>query len=240
MESENNKLLFDIMTDHSSVPNILLDSYREMGLSEEETLFLIILLRLKNKKTALTLKSVIKESVYNESEIMILLAPLIDKGFLSLADGNEIVLDGLLDKFIEVKDWNTFKTEQKIPKERKNSREDKSFSELYQCFEDEMGRPLSPIEGEQIRYWYKSQTLPAEIIKKALERAVLMGKYNFRYIDAILSEWSRQGVRSLSDIERVENKYNNGRQKNSNTASSSRIFRGEQKPGNSDDADIVL
>ena len=241
MESDNNKLLFNILTDQSSVPNVLLDSYKEMGLSSDETLFLVILLRLKSKKIVMNFKNIAKGSVYTEGEIMEFLAPLIDKGFLSLKNGDEIVLDGLIEKFMEAKDWNTFKEEQKVPKGRKTVKEDKSFSELYHCFEQEMGRPLSPMEGERISYWYKSLKLPAELIKEALQRAVLYGKFNLRYIDSILDSWSRQGICSLQDLERIESQQKNVRTNtHNNSAPKNRIFRGEQNTNDPDEPDIVL
>lgn len=241
METDNNKLLFNILTDQTSIPNILLDYYKEMGLSSDETLFLVVLLRLKSKYNVLTLKNIVKSSVYSENEIMSFLAPLIDKGFLSLNNGDEVVLDGLMEKFIEVKDWNTIKTEQKIPKAPKNGREDKSFKELYHCFEQEMGRPLSPIEGERIRYWYKNQKFPEELIKKALELAVLYGKFNFRYIDSILESWSRQGIKSLYDLEKMESQQKNLKTtQRGNNSRNNRIFRGEQNMNDPDEVDIVL
>lgn len=241
METDNSKLLFNILTDQCSVPNILLDSYKAMGLSADETLFLMVLLRLKSKRIVMNFKNIAKGSAYTEKEIMSFLAPLIDKGFLSLNNGDEVVLDGLIEKFIEAKEMNTIKEEQGLPKVRKNAKEDKSFSELYHCFEQEMGRPLSPMEGERISYWYKKLKLPAELIKEALQRAVLYGKFNLRYIDSILDSWSRQGIRSLTDLERMESQQKPARQnQHNNIAPKNRIFRGEQSVNDPDEPDIVL
>ena len=204
MTPENKKYFMNILTDTVAVPNTLLDHYRELGLTEEETLFLIVLLRLNRKKNQMTFKSVARDSVYSESEVTSLVPVLIDKGFLSFNDGGAILFDGLVEKLLEVQSWQAVKQEQKIYKEKKALKEDKTFAALYQCFEQEMGRPLSPIEGEQITYLYKNLQLPAELIKEGLTRAVLLGKYNFRYVDAILSSWQKQGIHSLAELKHKE------------------------------------
>lgn len=238
METNNKNPYLDIVTQNTVVPNALLDYYRDLGLSVEETLFLIVLLRLKNIKAVISVKAIVKETFYTENEAMGFICPLIDRGFLSLDGDGGVVLDGLFDKMIEARSWSVLKTEQKIRKERKHSKEDKAFSELYHCFEEEMGRPLSPIEGEQITYWYKNQKIPAELIKLGLKRAVLLGKYNFRYVDAILTSWNKEGVHTVEDVERMEAKQKTARPGNTPTQSH-RIFRGEQKL-DPDEPDIVL
>ncbi|MGI5873169.1 MAG: DnaD domain-containing protein [Bacillota bacterium] len=229
MNAENKKIFLNILTDGSSVPNTLLDHYRDMGLTEAETLFLIVLLRLKNKKSVLTFKNTARESVYSEEEVMTLVPVLIDKGFLSLSGEGDILLDGLVEKFLEVHSWEAVKAEQKIRKERKTSRVDQAFADLYQRFEEEMGRPLSPIEGEQISYWYKKRKIPAELIKAGLTRAVLLGKYNLRYIEAILDSWQRQGIRTCAELEAMEKAEKERRGGRTAPNGGQRSFRGEQK-----------
>lgn len=236
MEINNKNPYLDIVTQNTVIPNALLDYYQELGLSAEETLFFIILLRLKNTKAVISVKTIVRETIYTENQTMGFICPLIDRGFLSLDSDGSVVLDGLFEKMIEARSWNALKTEQKIRKERKHSKEDKAFSELYRCFEEEMGRPLSPMEGEQITYWYKNH--PAELIKLSLQRAVLIGKYNFRYVDAILTTWSKEGLQTVEDVERLEAKQKNARSAKV-SPQSHRIFRGEQK-SDPDEPDIVL
>lgn len=227
MNSENKKVLMHILTDTSSIPNTLLDHYRELGLNAEETLFLIVLLRLQRKRPLLTFRIVAKESVYSEKEVKEFVPILIDRGFLSLGNEGEIILDGIIEKFLEVQNWQAKKAEQKIPKEHKSSREDKAFSTLYHCFEQEMGRPLSPMEGEQITYWYKILKIPAELIEEGLRRAVLKGVCNFRYIGAILTSWNDRGMTSLDEVEKAE-RTQKSKPVEAAPRNSRRIFRGEQ------------
>ena len=225
MNEENKKNWMRLLTDNSSVPNVLLDHYREMGLSAEETLFLIVLLRLQQKRSSLTFRVVARESVYTEKEVMAYVPILLDTGFLSLGNEREIHIDGLVEKFLEVCSWQAIKAEQKIRKDQKSTKEDKTFADLYACFEQEMGRLLSPMEGEQITYWYKNQSISPEVIKEGLRRAVLLNKNNFRYIDAILRSWKDRGIQSLADLEKAEREQ---KKQAPEKSGGHRIFRGEQ------------
>lgn len=233
MKLEISKMTLDMLSDSTVVPNVLLDHYRELGLDETETLFLIVLLRLKARKGVLSFKNAARESSYTEKEVKETAANLIDKGFLSLNCEGYIELDGLIDKFVEVWNIRAIKSEQKIKKEKQAIREDKVFSALYLRFEQEMGRPLSPIEGEQISYWYHNQNIPAQMIEEGLKRAVLLGKYNFRYIEAMLCSWQKQGINTVPDLEKADRNRKptakTGGKKNE------RIFRNGQEEIYSDD-----
>lgn len=75
----------------------------------------------------------------------------------------------------------------------------------YKSFEKEFGRPLSPIETEKITQWI-GQAGP-ELVHEALKRAVLNGKWNFRYIDTILLEWRKNNLNSISSIKEHDKQY---------------------------------
>jgi DNA replication protein len=73
----------------------------------------------------------------------------------------------------------------------------KEEQDLYTCFEQEFGRPLSPLECETLAIWIDQDHHDPTIIKAALREAVISGKMNFRYIDRILFEWKKQGIETL-------------------------------------------
>lgn len=70
--------------------------------------------------------------------------------------------------------------------------------EVYQRFEQEFGRPLSPIEVEQVDQWQDKHS--DELILEALKRAVLRGKMGFAYVGRILLDWDKAGIRTLADV----------------------------------------
>lgn len=85
-------------------------------------------------------------------------------------------------------------------------------SNIFELIEKEFGRVLSPIEYEIIKAWSESN-YSDELIKEALKEAVFNGVNNLRYIDKILYEWSKKGLKNKEDIEK--NRMNH-KEKNKN------------------------
>lgn len=78
-----------------------------------------------------------------------------------------------------------------------NKKEEKKETNLFELFEGEFGRTLSPIEYETINTWLDSN-IDEETIKNALKEAVLNGVTNLKYINSILYEWTKKGIKSKS------------------------------------------
>ena len=76
-------------------------------------------------------------------------------------------------------------------------------SNVFDMIEKEFGRTLSPIEYEIIKAWLDSH-ISEELIKEALKEATFNGVSNLRYIDKILYEWGKKGIKSKKDV--LENK----------------------------------
>jgi DNA replication protein len=77
---------------------------------------------------------------------------------------------------------------------------------LYTIFEQEFGRPLSPFECETLAMWMDDDHEP-EVIKAALREAVISGKLNFRYIDRILFEWKKNGIKTREQAREQTQKF---------------------------------
>ena len=76
---------------------------------------------------------------------------------------------------------------------------------LFGAFEQEFGRPLSPMEIEQIKDWAKE--CRELVILEALKRAALAGKYQFRYINGILANWLKNNLRTVQEINEHESAF---------------------------------
>ena len=76
----------------------------------------------------------------------------------------------------------------------------KDNSQIFDIFEKEFGRTLSPMEYEIINAWRDSNILE-ETILLALKEAVYNGVNNLRYIDKILSEWNKKGIKTRADLD---------------------------------------
>lgn len=88
-----------------------------------------------------------------------------------------------------------------------NSAPAREENNLFVVIEKEFGRPLSPVEIEQINKWQNDESLSCELIQEALRRAVLGGHFSFRYIDRILLAWAKKNVRTLQDVVRDDEQY---------------------------------
>ena len=73
--------------------------------------------------------------------------------------------------------------------------EEKTETTIYDKFEKEFGRTLSPMEYEIIGAWLDNN-YEEEMIENALKEAIYNGVTNLRYIDKILSEWKRKGIKN--------------------------------------------
>lgn len=85
--------------------------------------------------------------------------------------------------------------------------EDKKESNIYETFEQEFGRTLSSMEYEIISSWLESN-YQEEVIIEALKEAVYNGANNLRYIDRILYEWNKKGIKSINDVRKDKEKFN--------------------------------
>lgn len=84
-----------------------------------------------------------------------------------------------------------------------NEKEEKQTT-IYDKFEKEFARTLSPIEYEIIGAWLDNN-YTEEIIEEALKEAIYNGVTNLKYIDKILSEWRKKGIKDKSDIKTKNN-----------------------------------
>lgn len=83
-----------------------------------------------------------------------------------------------------------------------------------------LGKSNSPTakEMEFITRWLKDYGFPMDVIIEACERTVLAtDKHRFEYAESILSSWKRQNVHHKSDIQGIDDMY---QQRRKNTASS--------------------
>ena len=96
--------------------------------------------------------------------------------------------------------------------------EEKNESNIYNVFETEFGRTLSPMEFEIINGWIDNG-YSEELIKLALKEATYNGVSNLRYIDKIIYEWGKKGIKTKEDVENNRKQF-----KNNNTNKNKELF----------------
>nr|WP_263325936.1 DnaD domain-containing protein [Neobacillus sp. Marseille-Q6967] len=194
-----------------TIPAILFSEYRNMNLNEYELVLLLNIMTFIEKGNdfptpeELSLRMTISTSECNE-----LLRRLIQKGFIEIMD--EYSSEGIRFEKYSVKPlWERLVDQFLINHKNKETVNKQSEeTDVYTCFEKEFGRPLSPFECESLAMWMDDDHHDPVIIKAALREAVMSGKLNFRYIDRILFEWKKNGIKT---IEQAKNQGRKFRQK---------------------------
>ena len=180
------------------IPSLLFYNYKELNIDAEEVLLLAYLI---NGDMTFNPKKISEDLSMELSYLMELINKLTNSNLLSieLKKINNvriefINLDGLYDKLLGL-----------VMVEDKQD-----DNNIYDIFEKEFGRTLSPMEYEIINAWQENG-LAKDTIILALKEAVYNGVNNLRYIDRILSEWSKKGIKTAKDLEKEKIEFSKKR-----------------------------
>lgn len=176
-------------------PRILLYNYKNLNITELELIILIYLMDKKDlefnpNKICEDLKIDIKDimsSVENLTSNNLITLKSIKNNNVRV---DVINLDNLYDKLLYL-----------VIEEEKETKE----TDIFTTFETEFGRTLAPMEYEIINSWLDSG-YKKELIISALKEAVYNGVFKLNYIDKILFEWNKKGIKGPKDIEKKRDK----------------------------------
>ena len=128
---------------------------------------------------------------------------LTDKGFIKV---ETIKNDkGLMEEIIDLEGF--YNKISLLLMEDANNANNSSESDIYEVIEKEFGRTLSPMEYEIIKAWLDNN-MSEELIKEAIKEATFNGVSNLRYIDKILYEWGKAGIKTSKDVDENRKKRN--------------------------------
>ncbi len=204
---------------HLTVPAVLFSEYKNLHLDEYELILLLQLLSFIEKGNEFpTPEELSSRMTISTTECTKTLRKLIQNGFIEIIEG--FSQDGIrFEKYSLAPLWERL-VEQFLLNEKKmaNMQVQAEETDLYTCFENEFGRPLSPYECETLALWMDDDHHDPSIIKAALRESVMSGKLNFRYIDRILFEWKKNGIKTVEQAKQQGRKFRQ-KQTQSRTAS---------------------
>lgn len=172
-----------------TIPNLLFYNYSKLNITEKE---LILIIYLFNNDNTFNSKKIASELNISVKEVMALISDLINKDLIKIVTidnkKEQVDLDGLFSKlsFLIVNE----------KEEKKN---------IFDLFEHEFGRTLSPMEYQIIIEWQNIFT--DELITLGLKEAVYNGVFNLKYIDRILHEWQKKNITCENDIIKDRENY---------------------------------
>ncbi|MBC2201231.1 DnaD domain-containing protein [Listeria welshimeri] len=210
----NQKILEKWMTEGQvTLPQVLVKNYAKIGLNEMELVLLIQIQSFASEAEFFPSMEMLTDRITLRLEETIkTMDSLLKKGVIaieqsqdhSLMISEQYNLAPLWGKLVALYENREADAKQEKQIERQTN--------LYSLFETEFGRPLSPMEAEMLSAWLDQDHTSPDLIKEALKEAVISQKLNFRYIDRILLNWSKQGVKTIEDAKRVAEEFHqNGR-----------------------------
>ena len=132
------------------------------------------------------------------TEVLEMMNGLVDKGILEIEVRK---VRNLRSEYI-----NLDKLYEKLAFLVVNDEEKENSENIFDIFEREFGRTLSPMEYEIIQSWCGGE-FSEELIILALKEATYNGANNLRYIDKILYEWKKKGIKDKEDVEKQKNAF---------------------------------
>ena len=200
------KLISMFKQGHVVIPLFIFQSYKKFNLKMEEFVFLMYLYNLGNNSMFNPLK--FAEDLNMElSEIMGYIGVLTDKKLIRV----EVIKNekGLMEEVVLLDDFYNKLFLMAMDEVNQVSKSDNS--NIFEIVEKEFGRTLSPIEYEIIKAWLDGD-MSEELIKEAIKEATFNGVSNLRYIDKILYEWGKLGIKTISDVEANRKKRNKSKE----------------------------
>ncbi|AQS59485.1 DnaD domain protein [Desulforamulus ferrireducens] len=214
----------------TSIPNLFLKYYRDIGITDSEMMLIIQLLRLRNEEQRLmpSVETLSQCLAAEPAQIERQIKSLLDKKVIGItqyfSDEDGSIMEGydfepLVFEISEVWALNQKRQLDEIAEKlnSENRLEDnfnqgtltKAERELCHAFENEFGRLLSPMETEHILSWLEE--FEVELILEALRQAVIRGKYNIKYISSILREWQKNNIRTVKEVEAHQRQFEESR-----------------------------
>ena len=191
------------------IPLYLLKNLKKLKLELNEFIFLMYIYNIGNR-SIFNPNKFCEDLNYELMEMMTLVSELTDKGFIKVeVVKNEkgimeevIILDGFYDK-LNILILGEVNNQESVDVEN---------STIFELIETEFGRTLGPMEYEIIKAWLE-QGFTEDLIKEVLKEAVFSGVSNLRYMDTILYEWSKNGIKTAEDVEKNRKKKNAQKEK---------------------------
>jgi len=187
----------DILLNQINIPLSLIKNYKNIGLNENELAVILQVYRFIHEGNNFPTPSEMAQYLtLNEEKCADILKNLMQKSILTISEENN-EYNKISESYSLNLLWEKLYTE--INNEQKNDLEPDEAGSIFILFEQEFGRPLSPFEIETITVWLDEDLIQPSLIKAGLRESVLMGKLNFRYIDRILREWQKKGIKSVEE-----------------------------------------
>ena len=189
------KIVNVIKEKDATFPRLLLLHYKDLKLDDLE---LIIVIYILNSSLEFNPKKISEDLKITLQEVLMKMDSLSNKDILKIELKK---INNIRQEFINIDPLYNKLSYFIINEETKEN------TNIYDTFEKEFGRTLSPMEYEIINGWL-NDGMNEEIVVQALKEAIYNGVSNLRYIDKILYEWKNKGLTTTQKIEQNRTNFN--------------------------------
>ncbi|MBR4618326.1 MAG: DnaD domain protein [Bacilli bacterium] len=179
-----------------TIPLYLLKNRDKFKLKFDEFIFLMYLYNIGDK-SLFDPGKIVEDLGLSLKEVMNYISILTEKRLISVdvSRSDKDILEDRIDLS------NFYGKVSLIMVEDINSSKEEFDSSVFTFIEKEFGRTLSPMEVEIIKSWLENGS-GEELVREAVKEAVFNGVSNLRYIDKILYEWQKKGIKNKEDVEK--------------------------------------
>ena len=200
MEEHMDKKLIEIYkSGHMVIPLYLLKNYKDLKLDLDEFIFLMYLYN-KGDKELFDPGKISNDLNIPLKDVMKYISTLTDKKMLKV----DVVKNdkNILEDIIDLDDFYRKISLKMVSNVNDNL--DELNSSVFTFIEKEFGRTLSPMENEIIKSWLENGS-SEELVREAVKEATFNGVNNLRYIDKILYEWEKKGIKNKEAVDQNRN-----------------------------------
>jgi len=170
---------------------LLLENYKKLKISESQLVIILMIDHLVSQGNPFITADLLSLKMSLDiKEIDKLVADLLTRGFMEYTTMNGKTVTTL--NPLKEKLYREFQTT--ISKENETNKNEivaAQLNNIFENFQKELGRQLSPIEISTIREWV-SLGYTDEVIIDALKEAVNQGKRSLKSVDKILLSWAKR------------------------------------------------
>lgn len=215
---------------HTLIPNYFLKYLVDFGLSDQETLALILLMSPLTRPEQVDTRTVLSQMTgWTPNEVETILNNLALKQYIRL----DMIIDahqGMQERysleplfkqiemkiqFADIMATNELTAQSPVIHSTNHSKSHSSSTyneDIFQLFQQTFGRNLSALELEKINAWMTKDQYPTDLIRLALREAAVRQALTVNYVDKILLNWEKQNIRTVAAAEQALSTFDSRQQ----------------------------
>lgn len=186
---------------NTNISNLIIANYHDLGMDEKELVIYLNLQMYAQKGNYFPMvQNISKNTGFEQSEIYNILQEMIKLGIIEL----KTVVENHQQRDIYSLTPVYERLKALFVQRDNNDSKKKLMSdtqELFKKIEVEFGRPISPIEQEQVHQWIDDDHYSIPLIELALREAVLNQAYSLKYMDRILISWEKSNIKTAEQLQ---------------------------------------